>query len=143
MLAGSVGESILFPDLEPLPAEHNRAEALALASACATPPLAMVAFREAEARAILTTNRDVHEALTAAHVESNELSGDEDDQIIRHAVAEKAFAVEKQRRTDWQKVIVSRNVPKPICRWAHPSYRGLAWCEQKSASTDRGVWNDR
>jgi hypothetical protein len=38
LLAGSVCESIMFPDLQPLPAEHDRIEARALASiVCASP----------------------------------------------------------------------------------------------------------
>jgi hypothetical protein len=107
-LAGSVGERIMFPDLPPLPAEHDRAEARALAGVvCAMPSAVdpLLAYCEAEAEAVIQANRDVVEALTDALVAEGTLSGDQVDGIIAACVARRSLAAEYNRRRRWRSVI--------------------------------------
>jgi hypothetical protein len=113
LLAGSVGERIMFPDLAPLPAEHDRAEAQALASVvCASPTAidALLAYASAEAEAVIRANRDVVEALTDALVEKGTLIGDEVDAIIAACVARRSLAAEHERRRCWQGIIANANI---------------------------------
>jgi hypothetical protein len=107
LLAGSVCERVMFPDLPPLPAEHDRIEARALASViCASPAAidALLAYAEAEARALIEANLDVAEALTDALVEKGTLLGDEVDAIISACVARRGLALEYERRSRWKAV---------------------------------------
>jgi hypothetical protein len=113
LLAGSVGESIMFPDLAPLPAEHDRAEARALACVvCASPAAidALLAYCEAEAEALIRNNLDVVEMLTDALVEKGSLIGDEVDAIIAACVARRSLAAEHERRRCWQGIIANANI---------------------------------
>jgi hypothetical protein len=62
-LGGAAGEAAMFPELPPLPAEHDRAEARAFASVICASPLAvdsLLAYAEAEARALIQANRPRH-----------------------------------------------------------------------------------
>jgi hypothetical protein len=107
-LAGSVAERVMFPDLPPLPAEHDRAEARALASVvCASPTAidAMLAYADAEAKALIEANLDIVEALTDALVAEGTLSGDEVDVIISACVARRSLAAEHERRRRWRDVV--------------------------------------
>jgi hypothetical protein len=107
-LAGTVGERVMFPDLPPLPAEHDRAEAGALASVICASPLAvdsLLTYAEAEAEALIRNNRDIVEAATDALVEKGTLSGDEVDAIISDCVARRSLAAEHERRRRWAGVI--------------------------------------
>jgi hypothetical protein len=109
-LAGTVGERVMFPDLLPLPAEHDRIEARALADVICTSPLpvdSLLAYAEAEAEALIRNNRDIVAALTDALVEKGTLSGDEVDAIIAACVARRSLAAEYERRRRWAGVVAS------------------------------------
>jgi hypothetical protein len=111
-LAGTVSERVMHPDLPPLPAEHDRAEARALASVICASPLAvdsLLAYAEAEAEALIRNNRDIVETLTDALVEKGTLSGDEVDAIIAACVARRNMAAEYERRRQWAGVIERAN----------------------------------
>jgi hypothetical protein len=119
LLAGSVGERVMFPDLPPLPAEHDRREAEALASViCASPQAipALLAYCEAEAEALIRANLDIVEALTDALVAEGTLSGDQVDTIIAACVARRSLAAEYERRRRWQDVIASADSFTERCR---------------------------
>jgi hypothetical protein len=112
LLAGSVGERVMFPDLPPLPAEHDRREAEALASvicASAAAVPALLAYAEAEAEALIRANLDIVEALTGALVAEGELSGLAVDQIISACVARRAHDAELERRRRWQDILARAN----------------------------------
>jgi hypothetical protein len=112
LLAGSVGEHIMFPDLAPLPAEHDWAEARALASVvCASPAAidALLAYAEAEAEALIRANIGIVSALVDALVEKGTLIGDEVDAIIAACVARRSLAAEHERRRSWQGVVTNAN----------------------------------
>jgi hypothetical protein len=111
-LAGTVGERVIFPDLPPLPAEHDRAEARALAKVICASPLAvdsLLTYAEAEAEALIRDNRDIVEALTDSLVGKGTLSGDQVDAIISACVARRSLAAEHDRRRRWRDVIASAN----------------------------------
>jgi hypothetical protein len=110
LLAGSVAENAMFPDLPPLPAEHDRIEARALASVvCASPAAidALLAYCEAEAKALICANRDVVETLTDALVEKGTLIGEEVDAVIAACVARRALIAEQERRKRWKNIVAS------------------------------------
>jgi hypothetical protein len=105
LLGGSVGERVMFPDLPPLPAEHDRIEARALAYVvCASPAAvdALLAYCEAEAEALIRANIGIVSALTDALLEKGTLVGEEVDQIISATVAAEMLAAEQARRRQWQ-----------------------------------------
>jgi hypothetical protein len=105
LLAGTVCERIIFPDLPPLPAEHDRMEARALASVVCVSPLsidALLAYAEAEAEALIRGNLGAVSALTNALVEKGTLLGEEVDQIISATIATETLAAEQARRLQWQ-----------------------------------------
>jgi hypothetical protein len=110
LIAGSACESEMFPDLPPLPAEHDRREARALASViCASPAAvdALLVYCEAEAEALIRNNIDGVEALTAALVAEGTLSGDQVDEIIADCVARRSLAAEYERRRRWKSAIAN------------------------------------
>jgi hypothetical protein len=109
-LGGAAGEVVMYPDLPPLPAEHDRAEARAFAGViCASPAAvdALLAYAKAEAEALIRDNRDIVEAMTDALVEKGTLSGDEVDAIIAAGVARRSMAAEFQRRHYWRAVVAN------------------------------------
>jgi hypothetical protein len=104
LLAGSLGERVIFPDLPPLLAEHDRCEAKALASVvCASPAAidALLAYAEAEAEALIRANLSAVSALTDALVEKGTLFSEEVDQIIATAADAELLAAEQARRLAW------------------------------------------
>jgi hypothetical protein len=112
LLGGGLCERVMFPDLPPLPAEHDRREAEALASViCASPQAipALLAYCSAEAEALIRANQDIVEALTDALVAEGSLSGCRVDAIIAACVARRSLAAEHERRRRWQDVIASAN----------------------------------
>jgi hypothetical protein len=117
LVAGSVGERVMFPDMPQLPAEHDRAEARALASVvCAMPSAidALLAYAEAEAEALIRANLDIVEALADALVAKGTLSGGaEVDEVIATCVARRALAKERERRRRWQAICISAGAFKP------------------------------
>jgi hypothetical protein len=110
LVAGRVCEQILYPDLPDLGAAHDQVEAKAFAAVAVAQPgaiEALLAYAEAEARALLLANLPIVRALCDALVERGTLTGDEVDQIIRREIAEKALADERTRRVAWK--IVEKN----------------------------------
>jgi hypothetical protein len=105
LVGGRVCEEILFPDHQPLHAEHDQIEARAFAAvACAAPRAvgALLAYAEAEATALLIANLGIVRALVGAILETGSLSGDEVDTVIRQTMAMEAAELESRRRLDWQ-----------------------------------------
>jgi hypothetical protein len=105
LVGAEICELLLYPDLAPLGAVHDFVEVAAFArvAVAAQPAVkALIEYCKAEARALLTANRDIVEALVAALVEAGTLSGEEVDRIIAHQIALRSIAVEKFRRLDWQ-----------------------------------------
>jgi hypothetical protein len=102
LLAGSCCERIMYPDLPPLPAEHDLAEARALASVIAAPQAvpAMLAYAEAEAESLIRAHLGVVSALVDALVEKGTLIGSEVDKIISDAVGAEVLAAEHARRRE-------------------------------------------
>ena len=91
LVAGSIAEAILFPDLPPLRAERDKIEARADAAiACASPHSidAMLAYAEAEAENLIRENLDVTLALVDALVASpkGRLTGEQVDAVIESAM---------------------------------------------------------
>lgn len=91
LVAGSIAEAILFPDLPPLRAERDKIEARAVAAiACASPHSidAMLAYAEAEAENLIRENLDVTLALVDALVASpkGRLTGEQVDAVIESAM---------------------------------------------------------
>ena len=102
LVAGSVCERVMFPDLPALGAEHDLAEARALASTFASPAAipAMLSYAKAEAEALIRAHLPVVNALIDALVEHGTLSGEQVDQIISGAIAAEIVAAEHRRRRD-------------------------------------------
>jgi hypothetical protein len=107
LVGGRACELLLYPDLPPLPAEHDHIEARAFAAvACAAPPAvnALLAYAEAEASALLEANLPVVLALVEAIIERGTLTGDEVDEVIETAVACETLRIEHDRRAEWARV---------------------------------------
>jgi hypothetical protein len=104
LLAGSCCERIMYPDLPPLPAEHDLTEARALASVIAAPQAvpALLAYCEAEAESLIRAHLGVVSALVGALIEKGTLIGSEVDKIISDAVAAELLATEHARRREQQ-----------------------------------------
>ncbi len=118
LVGGRVAEGILHPDLPPLPAEHDQAEARAFAAvACAAPGAvgALIAYAEAEAEALLRAHPIVVTALVDAIEEKGTLSGIEVDGIIMRAMAAEGVAVEQRRRAAWKRVEQSATFFSDFC----------------------------
>jgi hypothetical protein len=100
LVSGRVCERVFFPDHEPLPAEHDLAEARALASViCASGAVgALLAFAEAEAEALIRAHLPVVTALVDALDEKGTLTGDEVDRIISDGIAGEMLEVEREHR---------------------------------------------
>jgi hypothetical protein len=112
LVAGSIAETILFPDFAPLRAEHDKIEARAVAAlACASLASvdAMMAYAESEARNLINENLHVAVALVEALVDSKtgKLTGIEVDAVIEAAVARETQRIETARRADW--ALVEKN----------------------------------
>jgi hypothetical protein len=99
LVAGNVCERVFFPDHEPLPAEHDLAEARALASVTCASPSALLRFAELEAETLIRAHLSVVTALIDDLIERGTLTGDEVDWIISAAVA---LETERCRRADWR-----------------------------------------
>jgi hypothetical protein len=107
LVAGSVAERILFPDLPPLRAEHDKIEARAVAAiACSSPRSvdAMLAWAECEAEHLIRENLGAVLALVEALVDSKtgKLTGIEVDAVIEGAVARETQRIETERRARWR-----------------------------------------
>jgi hypothetical protein len=105
LVGAQIAESILFPDLPPLGANHDFVEAKAFAGvACAASPAvgALLAYAESEARALLSENIDILGDLVDALVECGTLSGDEVDRIIADRVTLRSIEIEHRCRDDWR-----------------------------------------
>ncbi len=105
LVAGRVCEKVLFPDHEPLPAEHDLIEARALASVvCASPGAveALLTYAMAEAEALIRAHFAAVSALVDALVEKGTLTGRQVDEIISGAVAAEMVASERAERRQWQ-----------------------------------------
>jgi hypothetical protein len=102
LLAGSCCERIMYPDLPPLPAEHDLTEARALASVIAAPQAvpALLAYCTAEAESLIRAHLGVVAALVDALAEKGTLIGSEVDKIISDAVAAEVLATEHARRRE-------------------------------------------
>jgi hypothetical protein len=105
LLAGTVGETVALPDVEPLSAEHDLIEARALASVVSFAVEPLLEFCKAEAKAILSANRDVLLSLADALVEHGSLDGEMVDAVISSAIARRQLADEHRRRADWKRRI--------------------------------------
>ena len=119
LLAGSVCERVMFPDVPPLPAEHDRIEARALASVvCASPAAvdALLAYCEAEAEVLIRANIDIVEALTEALVAAGTLCGQDVDQVTAACVSRRALVAEYERRRRWQDIEVRAKNFEQQCR---------------------------
>jgi hypothetical protein len=95
LVAGSVCERVLFPDLPPLSAEHDAIEARSIASVICAAPGAVDAFLrycEAEAEALIRAHLGVVTALSDALFEEGFLDGERVDLIISSAVAAEGVA---------------------------------------------------
>jgi hypothetical protein len=103
LVVGTVGEVVALPDVEPLSAEHDLIEARALAGVVSFAVEPFLAFCQAEAKVILSANRDVLLALADRLVERGTLSGEEVDEVIGEAVASRLIVAEHQRRADWRR----------------------------------------
>jgi hypothetical protein len=113
LVAGGIAESILFPDLPPLRAEHDKIEARAVAAiACASPRSvdAMLAYAEAEAENLIRENLNLVLALVDALVASpkGKLTGQQVDAVIEIAIARDCHSAEMERRADWALVETNR-----------------------------------
>jgi hypothetical protein len=115
LVAGSVCERVMFPDLPALSAEHDLAEARALASTFASPAAipAMLAYASAEAEALIRAHMPVVNALIDALVEHGILSGEQVDEIISGAIAAEMLTAEHARRRDQQQRVENAAQFKP------------------------------
>jgi hypothetical protein len=105
LVAGECAELLLHPDLPSLGAAHDGVEARAFArvAVAASPAVeALISYAVAEATALLTSNRDILDALVEALIEAGELSGERVDKIISDIIAARAVEAERIRRDDWQ-----------------------------------------
>jgi len=92
---------VALPDMEPLSAEHDLIEARDLASVVSFAVEPLLEFCKAEARAILSANRDVLFALADRLVERGTISGSDVDEIISSTIVRRQLADEHRRRADW------------------------------------------
>jgi hypothetical protein len=105
LVAGSVGEAMFLG--EAWDANDDRAQETALASLiCSSPESieAFVGFCAVEAAALLRPREHIVRALTKELLCRRTMTGAEVDEVIAAAVAEKAAAVERQRRATWKRV---------------------------------------
>jgi hypothetical protein len=105
LVAGECAELLLHPDLPSLGAAHDGVEARAFAriAVAASPAVeALIGYAVAEATALLTSNRDILDALVEALIEAGELSGERVDEIISDCVTRRSAETERQRRDVWK-----------------------------------------
>jgi hypothetical protein len=105
LVAGECAELILHPDLPSLGAAHDGVEARAFAriAVAASPAVeALISYAVAEATALLTSNRDILDALVEVLIEAGELSGEQVDEIISACMTARSATMEHQRRADWK-----------------------------------------
>jgi hypothetical protein len=105
LVAGECAEFILHPTLPSLGAQHDHVEAAAFARvAVAAQPatMALLEYCRAEASALLTTNKDILDALVDELVKHGTLSGDQIDSIISGCISARSIAAERERRQDWR-----------------------------------------
>jgi hypothetical protein len=108
LVAGSIAESSLFPDLPPLRAEHDQIEPRTVAAiACASPRSvdAMLAYAEVEAENLIREHLSVVLALVDALMASpkGKLTDQQVDAVIESAVdREHHLTFEVGRRADWR-----------------------------------------
>jgi hypothetical protein len=110
LVAGSVCERVIFPDVPVLSTEHDAIEARALASVvCGTPAAvdAFLRYAEAEAEALIRAHLGVVTALVDALVEKGTLYSEQIDRIINDAVAAEIVASELLERQRWSQRIES------------------------------------
>jgi hypothetical protein len=104
LVAGGTCESVLYPDHEPLPAEHDAIEALAIASVVSSSPAALLTYCRAEAEALIRANIDIVESLTDSVVAEGALSGSRVDSIIAACIARRSLDAEVERRKAWRDI---------------------------------------
>jgi hypothetical protein len=62
----------------------------------------LISYYRAEAMALLTSNRNILDALVEALIERGTLDGDEVDTIIVDAISALAVEAKRVRRADWR-----------------------------------------
>jgi hypothetical protein len=105
LVAGECAELVLHPELESLGAKHDFVEANAFAriAVAAQPAVAaLISYCRAEATALLTSNRNILNALVEALIKRGTLDGDEIDEIIADTISALAVEAERVRREDWR-----------------------------------------
>ena len=115
LVAGSVAEGLFLPG-ETYPADSDRAQERALASLVCSSPDSIEAFIDfcmAEAAALLRPHEHVARALTAELLIRRTMTGDEVDAVIAAAVAAKAAAHERERRSDWARICANASTFEP------------------------------
>jgi hypothetical protein len=106
LVAAECAELILHPDLPPLGAANDLAEAHAVAgiAVAGQPAVAsLLSYCRAEAQALLQGNVDILRALVEALIDRGTLTGDQVDAVISHEVAMRSLRLEHQRRADWKR----------------------------------------
>jgi hypothetical protein len=63
---------------------------------------ALISYAVAEATALLTSNRDILDALVEALIEAGQLSGERVDEIISGCMTARSVTAERQRRAEWK-----------------------------------------
>jgi hypothetical protein len=104
LVAGSIAERVMHPDLLPLNAEHDKLEARALAATCASNVDALLIFCSAEAESLIRAYVDVVETLVGALLEKGRLFGEEIDRIIADTISKRQVAAEHARREQWRRI---------------------------------------
>ena len=108
LVGGRAAEMLLYPDDPPLPAEHDQIEARAFARIAGSGPRAvdaLLAFAHEEATALLAAHLGVVNALVDTLVETGTLTGEQVDEVIMRAMVAEAVADERQRQSNWQRVL--------------------------------------
>jgi ATP-dependent Zn protease len=114
LVAGRVAERIFFPDHEPLSAEHDQAEAHALASTVSASPAALLKYCEAEAEALIRANLPIVSALVDELEEKGTLSGAQVDEVITGAIAAEIAKAECARRQEWMRRTENAKAFEPV-----------------------------
>jgi hypothetical protein len=107
LVAGTEGERLFMPG-EPWFAADDERQAIAYASLITSSPASAGAFIEAcrvESRGLLTASMFIVQALAEELQTARTMDGAAVDLCIERAVAAKALADERARRSDWAKVM--------------------------------------
>jgi hypothetical protein len=110
LVAGTEGEKLFLPGVEPWFATDDERQAIAYASLICSSQASVAAFIDAcrvEARELLIASTFVVQALAAELQTERTMDGAAIDSCIARAVAEKVAADEHQRRLDWQRTTES------------------------------------